>query len=276
MGKKLTLTFSFSFETPIWRMLPDETAKKWVLELRDTSTHEVQYTVIDFSNKQLFKQDLLLEDAWWTGITAFQEDKLLVHRFEDSENPEGKTFYILNLQTGRIEWQSERFIFVKMQSNELYGYEKTAENEQIYKIISLEDHSERITEPVAFDQKIRQLTIVQEKNKPLIYPFYYPQEHTYFATVRAFLNQFMHIQPVYGCEYLEHQGAIIISYYIYEDKSLSNYLLVMNQAQEVLLHDKIGSRLDGLGVDTFFVVKNRLIFIKEKYQLVSYALDNVQ
>jgi hypothetical protein len=131
-------------------------------------------------------------------------------------------------------------------------------------------------EPGEFDQKIRLLTEVQEKNNPIIYSFYYPQEHAYFATVGAFLNQFMHIQPVHGCEYLEHQGAIIISYYIYEEKSLSNYLLAMNQAQEVLLHDKIGSQLDGLGVDTFFVVRNRLIFIKEKYQFVSYALDNVQ
>ena len=261
---------------PIWRMLSDEAARSWVLELRAIPTHEVQYTVIDFSNKQSFKQDLLLEDAWWTGITAFQEDKLLVHRFQDSENPETKAFYVLDIRTGKICWQSESIIFVKMHANKLYGYEKTTKNEQIYKIILLEDHSERIVEPIEFDQKIRQLTEEQEKNKPLIYPFYYPQEHAYFATVEAFLNQFMHIQPVHGCEYLEHQGALIISYYIYEEKSLSNYLLVMNQAQEVLLHDKIGSQLDGLGVDTFFVVRDRLVFIKEKHQLISYALDNVQ
>ena len=257
-------------------MLSDEAAKRWVLELRDTTVHEVQYTVIDLLNKQSFKQDLSLEDAWWTGITAFQEDKLVVHRFQDSENPEIKVFYVLDIQTERICWQSESIIFVKMHNDELYGYEKTAENEQIYKIISLEDHSEKIVEPIEFDRKIRQLTEVQEKNKPLIYPFYYPQEHAYFATVGAFLKQFMHIHPVNGCEYLEHQGAIIISYYIYEEKSLSNYLLVINQAQEVLLHDKIGSQLVGLGVDTFFIVRNSLVFIKEKYQLISYALDNVE
>lgn len=257
-------------------MLPDETANKWAVELRDTTAHEVHYTIIDSNNKQSFKQDLLVENAWWTGITAFREDKLVMHRFQDSENPERKEFFILDIQTEKLCWESEKFIFVKMHNNEIYGYEKTDENGQIHKIISLADYSEKIVDVVEFERKIEQLAKEQDKNNALIYPFYYPQEHVYFETVKAYLIQFMHVHPVNGCEYLEHQGAIIISYYIYENKSLSNYLLLINQAQEVLLHEKIDHQLNGIGVDTFFVVKNRLVFIKEKHQLKSYALDNVQ
>lgn len=276
MTKKLNPAFSFSFEIPIWRILSDEAARRWVVELRDTTAHEVRYIIIDLTTKHSFKQDLLIEDAWWTGITAFQEDKLVIHRFQDSENPAIKDFYILDLKTKRICWQSESIVFVKIHSNKIYGYEKTAENKKNHKIISLEDHSEKTVERIEFDRKIKQITEAQGKNKAFMYPFYYPEDHAYFATVVAFLSQFLHIHPVKGCEYLEHQRAILISYYIYEEKSLANYLLVIDKAQKILLHDKIGSQLEGIGTDTFFVVKNRLIFIKEKHQLISYALDHGQ
>jgi len=111
-------------------MLPDETAKRWAIELRDTTIHEVHYAIIDLTNNTSFKQDLLIENAWWTGITAFWKNKLVMHRFQDSENPEAKDFYVLDLETKKISWQSEGTIFVKIHSNIIYFYEKNTEHSQ--------------------------------------------------------------------------------------------------------------------------------------------------
>lgn len=261
---------------PIWRMVSNETGEKWVIELRDITDHKVLYTIMEIKDTETFKQDLLIENAWWTGITAFQGDKLVVHQFEDSENPEMKGFYIWDIKDRKVIWSSENFVFVKLYNDEIYGYEKTSENREINKIISLTDQHVKIVEQNQFEQIVQQITEIQEKNKAITYPFYYPENHAYFATVVGFLQQLLNIHAVKGCEYIEFSKAIIISYYIIEDKLLVNYLLVINHQQEVQLHERIGSHEEGIGTDTFFIVKNRLIFIKEKYHLISYALDEFQ
>ena len=221
-------------------MIANTTASWLALELRDINTHEVKYVTVSLNQKKLFKQEFFIEYLWWTGISAFQEHKLLLYKFDDSDNPAEKSYYLLDISTGDISGQGENGIDEKI------------------------------------DEMTQKMAEVKGKNEDIAYPFHYQEAHAYFATVGQFLKQFLHIHAVKGCDYLEHQGAIVISYYIYEEKSLSNYLLVINQKQEVKFHEKIGSQLEGIGADTFFIVKNGLIFIKEKFQLISYALDNVQ
>ena len=257
-------------------MMAENTTKWLVLELRDVNTYKVDYFTIDLDEKKLFKQDLSIEDSWWTGIVAFQDNKLILHKFQNSDSPEKKSFYLLDILTKKICWQSKNVIFSGILKNEIYGYEDLEDENRIYKKIWLKDFSENVVGQKEFDKKIREIAEAEEKNKDIAYPFYYPESHAYFEVVALFLKQFLHIHPVKGCDYLEQQNAVVISYYIYEEKLLTNCLLVINHQQEVLLHEKIGSRLEGIGTDTFFIVKNALIFIKKKHQLISYALDSVQ
>ncbi len=267
--------FSFSFEIPIWRMLAEVTGQWMALELRDTETHELQFRLLDLKTERLFEQQIDIEDAWWAGIVDLKGDYLVLHKFQDSDNPEKKTFFVVDIFTHKISWLPENFIFSGITQNAIYGYEKAGESLQTYKEISLSKGTEKALNQREYEQKVNKLTKEEGENKDITYPFYYPEDHAYFATVKAFLIRFLQIHAVKGCEYLEHRQAIIISYYIYEGKALANYLLVMNTSQEVVLHERIDAQLEGVGADTFFVVKNKVIYIKDKHQLIGYALENV-
>jgi hypothetical protein len=74
-----------------------------------------------------------------------------------------------------------------------------------------------------------------------------------------------------GIDYLEHDNLIFISCYIQQD-GLANFLIVLSAQGDVLLHEKTGEALKGIGMDTFFVLEGSLIFVKNKRELFRYKL----
>ena len=81
----------------------------------------------------------------------------------------------------------------------------------------------------------------------------------------------MNIHAVKAVDYLEISNKIIISYYIYSDKSFQNYLLVTNRTREILLNDLI-AETEGIGIDTFTVKSDTLLYVKNQTQFVGYRL----
>jgi peptidoglycan/LPS O-acetylase OafA/YrhL len=99
----------------------------------------------------------------------------------------------------------------------------------------------------------------------------YYQETTHFETVKAFLSVKYQISAISVIEYLEYRSLLFISCYV-AGIDLANYLLVLNGDGEILLKEKIGGQLKGIGVDTFFILSGYLIFVKNGRELVSYKM----
>jgi hypothetical protein len=100
---------------------------------------------------------------------------------------------------------------------------------------------------------------------------HYPEDSPHFPTIYKFLYRLLNIDAVKAVDYLEISNKIIISYYIYRDKSFLNYLLVTNQSREVLLNELI-AETEGIGIDTFTVKSDTLLYVKNQTQFVGYRL----
>jgi hypothetical protein len=99
---------------------------------------------------------------------------------------------------------------------------------------------------------------------------YYP-ETKHFETVKSFLSLKYGISAISLIEYLEYETLILISCYVAET-DLVNYLYVISETGDLLLKEKIGEQLKGLGIDTFFILSGYLIFVKNRNVLVSYKM----
>ncbi len=75
-----------------------------------------------------------------------------------------------------------------------------------------------------------------------------------------------------GIDYAECKNLLLISYYIYVESELANYLAIFDSQGQVVLHQAMALRVEGLGLDTFFILNNQLIFVKDKTQLQGYEL----
>lgn len=103
-------------------------------------------------------------------------------------------------------------------------------------------------------------------------PVHYTEDNPHFAVVFNFLYRLLRIEAQKAVDYLEVGDKIIISYYIYHQNLLFNYLLVTNRKREVLLNKLIATS-EGIGIDTFVVSAGLLLYVGNKNQLLGYEIE---
>ena len=109
-------------------------------------------------------------------------------------------------------------------------------------------------------------------NHKVAHSVMYPQGHDYFAIAAEFVQKHdAEAAPTLGIEYLEAEDYVILSYYT-GNKSISQWLLITDKNGNKLLSTIIDTNVQGLGHHSFLVIDQRLIFVKEKVELIIYDL----
>lgn len=125
------------------------------------------------------------------------------------------------------------------------------------------------------DDPVETLTS-NDQHKDVTVPDQYVKDSTHFETVSKFIQQKLKCTPVHTIEYLENSGLIFISMYTQEGLDLENQLLIFDENGELLLRDKIGVALKGLGLETFFLRAGYLFYVKNKVELVTCRIIQPQ
>ncbi|MDO1447912.1 DUF4905 domain-containing protein [Rhodocytophaga aerolata] len=264
MVKKLSSYFSFTLPGNIWRMLASE---HWlVAEIRDGQTRKANFAAVDIRSGRLQWDYLELPESWWVSGTTIQTDTLLVQLYPDPQQPQTKGIIAIDLPTGTIRWQQPQHSFLRLTEQGILAVQGT-EGESIFQLLSLATGEvvSRI-EPVQLDD------FSSPAQPYLLLPTHYTQENTYFGSIVSFIHHKLGLQPQKAVDYAEFQQLISISYYIYEHKNLTNYLLILDKEGNVRLHERLASQLPGIGLDTFFIIHQYLIVVKDKKDLIAYEL----
>ncbi len=265
MPKKLTNHFSVPFTGNIWRMLAAPQEGMLVLEIREGMGRKVNFAAIDFRRYQILWHHLPLPQTWWISVVHLQGKQLYLQTYPDSQTPQPNGLVMVDILTGKVQWHLEQVGFLHLSPAGLLVYQP--KEEPIYQLI---DSSNGVI--------IREMEAEEVKLFPSLppvqvqYPVHYTAENKYFSTIAQFMQLKLGIQAQKAFDYMEYKGLIIISYYIYSNNQYTNFLLVLDQEANVLLQELLAKDLQGIGLDTFFIVENRLIFVKEKTELVIYEL----
>lgn len=103
-------------------------------------------------------------------------------------------------------------------------------------------------------------------------PTFYPASNQHFGLIKKFIKNSSEKKIVdAGADYFETDKYVMVSYYIEENK-LANYLLITDMRKEVVFHELLANNLNGIGQETFLIVKNKLIFVQQKQNLCIYQL----
>lgn len=219
-------------------------------------------------NKYLYE----FEGIIWQMLTNPAADLLIVELRDEAKHQ--VSFAAIDLRSDKILWKdvtfAERWWIAAAATDGNMLVLQTYldhENPQHKSYFAIDVH----TLKVVWESDTFQV-LKDEKNKNLHHPFHYPETNTYFDTVKQFMLQYTNTEPIQGCEYLEYKNLIFIAYYLREGGALANYLLVVDTEGQLHLQERLDQNLQQIGLGTFFIAKDKLILIKEKNQLVSYAL----
>ena len=250
---------SLPFDSSIWNLVvhPDQPAI--FIELRNEQHKKVTFSALDLKTKQTLFNDLTFEEPWWISLSFVSGTTMLLTTYNDTNNPDKKSVIAYDLIEKKIRWWRNNFAIATVTNNRVAG----ADNTLGMKFFTLDLHN---GEPCA-----EQLVSYPEQNFLLNKPLQYYPGTAHFETVKMYMEAKLKVSPQSVIEYMELSALIFISYYVNEP-DLANYLIVMSTEGEVLLHERIGERLKGIGVDTFFLFSGYLIFVKNKCELISYRL----
>ncbi len=242
----------------IWKILPDETGEYLVVESRDgklrkimLSTLNVRSGIFVFKNEQLPK-------PWWLGLKAVGYNKIILQGYKESNSPEPKGIYVFELSSGKLLWKEEEMNFD--------GFV----NDRKISLLSLVEEGASIHEVNSFNGELineKLETVFSTIDKVEInqlFPILYSEENEHYKTIVDFLYQDQHYKSVGPLEYLEYETLILLSFYIQENNKLTNILLVLDGEGNSILNDRLIEGADGIGMSSFFVCKNKLVYIKNK------------
>ncbi len=259
--------FSFSFDGVIWQVLTDDTKAYLVLEIRHAN-HTVSFSAVDLTQKKLLWNGFSLPEAWWSSGVLVQNGILFLQTFPDGQNPDPRGVTAVDIKTKEILWQHPDIQFVQQVSDSQLLARQFVTALPTYFLIKI-DSGEILSKdtvplwskgPLASDSGLH-------------FPVHYTSDDVYFQNIADFLGQTLKIDAKNAFDYAQTQHCIIISYYIYANNQVENYLVAFDTHSRVpLLHEKLATQRTGIGKNTFFIFEQYLIFVKEQSVLLSYEL----
>ncbi len=264
ISSKLAETLEFkssnSFKGIIWNTLADGGSNRLFLEVRDIEEKKVSFSALNLQNNQWLWKNVSLEESWWVSLSAVAGDILLITVYTDTNNPDKKSLIAYDVLKNEMIWWYNGFSLSAVDTRYVKGVDSKFSSKEII----LDLLNGKPVPEIDFDLGVLQ-------NFPVIRPFQYEQGTDHFATVGDFLHTRLGIRPVITIEYLEYKSLVIASVFV-KDQNLANYLYVFASSGEVLLKEILGQDLKGVGLDTFFIFSDHLIFVKNKRELVSYKV----
>ncbi len=260
MADNLEFKSSHSFAGLIWNTLADTENKRLFLEVRDVQQKRVSFSALNLQNNEWLWKDVSLEETWWITLASAAGDFLLFTVYTDRGNPDKKSLLAYNILKNEISWWYNGFSL----SGANHRYVRGVDSKFPSREIILDAFTGKPLQDVEFDLGVSQ-------NFPVIRPFQYEQRSGHFDTVKNFLQSRLGIHPVISIEYLEWRSLIVMSVFL-KEADLANYLYVFDSSGELMLKEKLGENLKGVGLDTFFIFSDHLIFVKNKHELISYRI----
>jgi hypothetical protein len=264
--KKLQKHFSYRFSQNIWRVLPDAAAENnlWVIELRDAAEKKVSFAVIDVAKEELVWQGELAATDWWSSLTAFSNQNIYLHRYRFPEIPEPTDLVAFSGQSGDTLWELPHHILVSVLDENTIEVAQKQGDGFVKKFVRA---------------ATGELMPVSEKSIPggngiiLVEPVRYRKGNDYFEKLRAFIEETTNGHVASSIDYLESRPYVIFSYYIYEQDKTVQYLLIVTDQNQLVLHEKLSEERDGMGRSTMILKASTLVYLKNNNEFSSLTLS---
>lgn len=209
------------------------------------------------------------EGKIWKILSSKTGDYLAIEVRNESQHQ--VSFYILN--TSQRKWLWEDVIFeeqwwINLQhfgENELqFIYYEDGNSPDQKRYLNIDIHTQEVNQ--------ESTVTAEEVSTTIQLPIHYLESTDHFNTVSKYIKQKLNVSPVKAVDYLESQGLIVISYYLWQVYYLVNFLLILDHKGVIKNHELLADNLQTIGIDTFFMINSSLYTIRDKTELLIYDI----
>ena len=256
----MNILFQKQFSSLIRFVKPSDDHSVICLEQISETITSPRYHIVDLRSFKLNAENVSVKNSKTLVLKSVTSTHLILNEYHNGKNPDHATAIAYDYKRKRIEWEKENFRILEVNGELIKAPHEHFENRLSYWDVKTGQKIE------ASEEKNIQ------SNKTESFPLLYPENSEHFGSFSKFIHEKKGHKPTICCEYLEVGKLMILSYYYFENKTLTNVLLIANSDGEILDTINLGKNLKGIGKDTFFVLENKLIFISNKNTLNIYEV----
>lgn len=266
--------YSFTNKRDIWRLIPSESGYL-VIEERDMNSRQVYFNCLKTDGGEILFRDFQLEEKYWIGIEAINNDIIFFHKFRKPDMPGHKGISALNILNQELIWQNDDLIFSLAKDDKVFAYQTTFEGRQHYVLDSLT--GEIIKDLGAkFDEinKLREESMKNDFVNSFLIPkaFLQSQENSDAEKIINALQADGKISSIIN--WLKLNDFLMFNYHEQNSNgTFNNYFKVFDIVKnKIVLSETLNSKSKKMVFESFFIVGSQLFSLVEKTKLVVYRI----
>lgn len=236
------------FSGLIWKMAIDQKSNWLALEIRSEKFNHALFSTINIETGKTGINEQQTESGWSSGLEAIRNGIVLIHGFEFEGSPAHKGLVAFDAENGQVLWRNYALSVDAVFNNYFLAFDRKILPPKIFaadwktgKLISSTQN---------LPDEMSTLRIPQKLNN---WPQHLPKSFS---------------EEVIGLvDYLVQDNVEIISLHTPNEGAFQQHLFVY-QAQQIIHSDLLHTGIQKLQPDAFVMQRNRLVYIRNKNELV--------
>lgn len=267
--------YSITNKRIIWRLIPS--GNKLLIEERDANNKQVYFNCIDIDSGNSVLSDFQLEEKFWVGIEAFENDKIFFHKYDKPDMPGHIGITVYNLITNEILWSRKDLIFLFLYENQVFAYIQKFESRDFFSLDAvtgniIKDYGEDVRMINGLREKL--LAEQYEKYKNYLFPESYAAGKLSTESQNLVENLKENEIISGGIEFIKYKNLLLLSFHTVKDNGLLNnsFRIIDIGSGKIIFEDVVNTGITSYIPDTFFIKDNFLFLINDKTKLVVFSL----
>lgn len=274
---KLKIFWSFSQNGIIWRFIFG--GNKYIIgETRDTANKKLYLFTLDYTSGKIYLDNFPFENEnYWVSLEGATQSIFFLGRFEKPELPYQKNIVALDIETGKKQWENDKYSYLFNTENKLFGINRKFEDNEI---VEIDLKTGEILKTIPENNHIN-IYELRNTNEDYVfensnYPILYNKDEAKEIVTETLKKICFNKGEIENIEYIRKGSLLIFNYYIKfeKDENISGKTIYENGfvvfdigKSEILFEDTLNKVTNYCVPDSFFTRKDFLFYLKEKNEL---------
>jgi hypothetical protein len=245
----MTIKLSETFKGIIWKLVLSHDSNLIAVESRQPEDRQVVFSILNYESGAVLFKDVRVEESWFAALAHVHENLVFITGYESEKSPVSKGITAINTNN-QVQWQRFNYSFYDAWAEGLRVYNPNVSPRRFEWLHYQTGESIMISNPTPIKLDIQIPTVC---SKTAILSGLSDTEITGDAMTLTYRDKTI------CCFHELFQGNLRLKLFILLDGNILFEEILMEQIQKQQL-------------ETFFIHKDHLFYIRNSNQIVSYNL----
>jgi hypothetical protein len=247
-------------------------------ESRSQEEKRVRFFCVEETTGEALWTALPVEERWWVGIEAVQQDVVLLHGFTKPDMPEHRGLRAFDLKSGKPLWASEDAAYWFSQGERVYTV-RTLFDKRTVAVFDLRTGKQLDDQPTDMESlaPLRQKGLVEQEDAGIFFPQMFNPSEVPSNLVDVVVRVTDRTTLAGSIESLLHRDRLIFDFHeqvkVPGGHELRGWLFVINVRRSKVIHAAVLADHARAAVpDSFFIRGDRLFYVQDRTTLTAIRL----